>query len=117
MIGVGTGEVLALASYPTYDLSQWDKMYDTWSKDAALPMFNRATDGTYAPGSTFKLCTSVAALESGVITPSTTIVDRGIYTYYEFPQPRCWIYNATGRHPRSREREPGHHGVVQLLFL
>ena len=96
VIGVGTGEVLALASYPTYDLSQWDKMYDTWSKDAALPMFNRATDGTYAPGSTFKLCTSVAALESGVITPSTTIVDRGIYTYYEFPQPRCWIYNATG---------------------
>ena len=58
VIGVGTGEVLALASYPTYDLSQWDKMYDTWSKDAALPMFNRATDGTYAPGSTFKLCTS-----------------------------------------------------------
>ena len=96
VIGVGTGEVLALASYPTYDLSQWDEMYDTWSKDAALPMFNRATDGTYAPGSTFKLCTSVAALESGVITPSTTIVDKGIYTYYEFPQPRCWIYNATG---------------------
>ncbi len=87
VIGVGTGEVLALASYPTYDLSQWDKMYDTWSKDAALPMFNRATDGTYAPGSTFKLCTSVAALESGVITPSSTIVDRGIYTYYEFPSP------------------------------
>ena len=104
VIGVGTGEVLALASYPTYDLSQWDKMYDTWSKDAALPMFNRATDGTYAPGSTFKLCTSVAALESGVITPSTTIVDRGIYTYYEFPQPRCWIYNATG----------GTHGAVNV---
>lgn len=104
VIGVGTGEVLALASYPTYDLSQWDKMYDTWSKDAALPMFNRATDGTYAPGSTFKLCTSVAALESGVITPSSTIVDRGIYTYYEFPQPRCWIYNATG----------GTHGAVNV---
>ncbi len=96
VVGVGTGEVLALASYPTYDLSQWDEMYDTWSKDPSLPMFNRATDGTYAPGSTFKLCTSVAALESGIITPSTTIVDRGIYTYYEFPQPRCWIYNATG---------------------
>ena len=104
VIGVGTGEVLALASYPTYDLSQWDEMYDTWSKDATLPMFNRATDGTYAPGSTFKLCTSVAALESGVITPSTTIVDRGIYTYYEFPQPRCWIYNATG----------GTHGAVNV---
>ena len=96
VVGVGTGEVLALASYPTYDLSQWDEMYDTWSKDPALPMFNRATDGTYAPGSTFKLCTSVAGLESGIITPSTTIVDRGIYTYYEFPQPRCWIYNSYG---------------------
>lgn len=96
VVGVGTGEVLALASYPTYDLSQWDEMYDTWSKDPSLPMFNRATDGTYAPGSTFKLCTSVAALESGIITPSTTIVDRGIYTYYEFPQPRCWIYNSYG---------------------
>ena len=97
VVSVGTGEVLALASYPTYDLSQWDEMYDTWNKDTVgRPMFNRATDGTYAPGSTFKLCTSVAALESGIITPSTTIVDRGIYTYYEFPQPRCWIYNATG---------------------
>ncbi len=104
VIGVGTGEVLALASYPTYDLSKWDEMYDTWSKDPALPMFNRATDGTYAPGSTFKLCTSVAGLESGIITPSTTIVDRGIYTYYEFPQPKCWIYSATG----------GTHGAVNV---
>ena len=104
VIGVGTGEVLALASYPTYDLNRWDEMYDSWSKDPALPMFNRATDGTYAPGSTFKLCTSVAGLESGVITPSTTIVDRGIYTYYEFPQPKCWIYNATG----------GTHGAVNV---
>lgn len=104
VIGVGTGEVLALASYPTYDLSRWDEMYDSWSKDPALPMFNRAADGTYAPGSTFKLCTSVAALESGVITPSTTIVDRGIYTYYEFPQPKCWIYSSTG----------GTHGAVNV---
>ncbi len=104
VIGVGTGEVLALASYPTYDLSKWDELYDTWSKDPALPMFNRATDGTYAPGSTFKLCTSVAGLESGIITPSTTIVDRGIYTYYEFPQPKCWIYNSYG----------GTHGAVNV---
>ena len=104
VIGVGTGDVLALASYPTYDLNRWDEMYDSWSKDPALPMFNRATDGTYATGSTFKLCTSVAGLESGVITPSTTIVDRGIYTYYEFPQPKCWIYNATG----------GTHGAVNV---
>ena len=80
VVSVGTGEVLALASYPTYDLSKFNEMYETWTKDPSLPMFNRATDGVYAPGSTFKLCTSVAALESGIVTPSTTIVDRGIYT-------------------------------------
>ena len=105
VVSVGTGEVLALASYPTYDLSQWDEMYDTWNKDTVgRPMFNRATDGTYAPGSTFKLCSAVAALESGIITPSTTIVDRGIYTYYTFPQPKCWIYNSYG----------GTHGAVNV---
>ncbi len=105
VVSVGTGEVLALASYPTYDLSQWDEMYDTWNKDTVgRPMFNRATDGTYAPGSTFKLCSAVAALESGIVTPSTTIVDRGIYTYYTFPQPKCWIYNSYG----------GTHGAVNV---
>ena len=105
VVSVGTGEVLALASYPTYDLSQWDEMYDTWNKDTmGRPMFNRATDGTYAPGSTFKLCSAVAALESGIVTPSTTIVDRGIYTYYTFPQPKCWIYNSYG----------GTHGAVNV---
>ena len=55
-------------------------------------MFNRAVDGIYAPGSTFKLCTAVAALESGTITPYTTVVDRGRYTYYEWPQPACWAW-------------------------
>ena len=40
--------------------------------------------------------TAVAALESGVITPSTTILDRGIYDYYSSPQPRCWIYSSYG---------------------
>ena len=105
VVSVGTGEVLALASYPTYDLSQWNEMYDTWNKDTVgRPMFNRATDGTYAPGSTFKLCSAVAALESGIVTPSTTIVDRGIYTYYTFPQPKCWIYNSYG----------GTHGAVNV---
>ena len=47
---------------------------------------------------------AVIGVGSGVITPSTTIVDRGIYTYYEFPQPKCWIYNATG----------GTHGAVNV---
>ncbi len=92
VMGVGTGDVLAVASYPTYDLETFNEDYETLVEDDRLPMFNRATQGIYAPGSTFKLCTSVAALESGVITPSTIIEDRGVYTYYSDPQPMCWIW-------------------------
>ena len=104
VVGIGSGDVLALASYPTYDLSTFDADYDRLNSDPALPMFNRATLGTYAPGSTFKPCTAVAALESGTITTSTTIQDRGIYTYYPSPQPTCWIYSSTG----------GTHGLVDV---
>ena len=92
VIQVGTGEVLAMASYPTYDLETFNQDYDELVKDERLPMFNRATQGVYAPGSTFKLCTSVAALEEGIITPSTIIEDKGIYTCYVDPQPMCWIW-------------------------
>ena len=92
VIQVGTGEGLAMASYPTHDLETFNQDYDELVKDERLPMFNRATQGVYAPGSTFKLCTSVAALEEGIITPSTIIEDKGIYTYYVDPQPMCWIW-------------------------
>ena len=93
-IGVGSGEVLAMASYPTYDLSRFDELYDQLANDSTrAPLFNRATYGTYAPGSTFKPLTAVAALESGIISPYTTILDRGIYDYYSSPQPMCWIYD------------------------
>ena len=95
VVSVGTGEVLALASYPTYDLSTFNEDYDELVNDQRLPMFNRATQGIYAPGSTFKMVTAVAALESGIITPSSIIQDRGIYTYYKDPQPMCWIYSQT----------------------
>lgn len=96
VVSVGTGEVLALASHPTYDLSTFNEDYDELVNDQRLPMFNRATQGIYAPGSTFKMVTAVAALESGIITPSSIIQDRGIYTYYKDPQPMCWIYSQTG---------------------
>ena len=97
VVGVGSGEVLAMASYPTYNLSAFDQDYSKLVSDTVgTPLLNRAIGGAYAPGSTFKPCTAVAALESGIITPSSTIVDRGVYDYYKSPQPRCWIYNEYG---------------------
>ena len=102
VVEVGTGDVLALASYPTFDLASYRQDYNTLSQDEARPLFNRATQGTYAPGSTFKPLTAVAALQSGVITPSTRNQDKGIYTYYAPTyQPKCWIY-------------PGNHGLVNV---
>lgn len=94
-IQIKTGEILASASYPTYDLSRFYEQYDTLLKDPKLPLFNRALQGTYSPGSTFKIVTGVAALKQGVITPYTQIYDEGKYTKYADYQPNCWIYPDT----------------------
>lgn len=77
MVKVGTGEILSLASYPTFDLSTWRQDYAELSSDPATPMLNRAASSAYAPGSTLKPATAVAALESGATTPSETLFDTG----------------------------------------
>ena len=97
VIKVGTGEVLALASYPTYDLSTYRQDFTELSADPAKPLFNRATSSPYAPGSTLKPATAVAALESGVTTPSETVFDPG---YWMYPSTtwsnRTWCWNHSG---------------------
>lgn len=92
-----TGEVLALASYPTYDLSTFDEDYAFLRTDETSPMLNRALNGTYQPGSTFKPGVALAALDSGNVTPYELINDTGVYDYYAGESgtgysPRCWIY-------------------------
>jgi len=101
---------LALASYPTYDLSTIATEYSNLLSDERLPMFNRAVNGVYAPGSTFKPLTAVAALETGIITPYTTIYDSGVYTYYESPQPQCWLW-------RSSRSSHGRINVTQAITV
>lgn len=91
-LDVNTGEILAMASYPTYDINTFNENYSSLLNDAARPLYNRATAGEYSPGSTFKMLVAAAALEEGVITVSDVIVDRGKYTYYSTYQPQCWIY-------------------------
>jgi len=94
VMDVNTGEILAIASHPTYDIENFSKVYNTLAKDENMPMWNRALSAAYPPGSTFKMLTSVAALESGTITPETVIVDEGVYKYYPDYQPRCWIWKS-----------------------
>jgi len=87
-----TGEVLVLASYPTYDLSTYLEDLKYLGADVTAPLVNRALNGTFQPGSTFKPGVAVAALDAGVITPYTIIDTKGKYEYYTGYQPRCWIY-------------------------
>ena len=96
VIDVTDGGVLASASYPTFRLSSYSADYNENAANPLKPLYNRALLGTYAPGSTFKPVTGIAALEEGIITPSTRILDTGVYRYYSNEGPRCWIYNQSG---------------------
>lgn len=80
-LDVHTGEVLAMASYPTFDISTYNKNYDILSQDARKPMLNRATSGVYPPGSTFKVLTAIAALEEGCINMGTYFECDGVFEY------------------------------------
>lgn len=101
---VDTGEILAAASYPTFDLETYVQDFTQNSTDPLKPLMNRAFQGLYPPGSTFKMITAIAGLEEGIIEPSTIIRDLGRYTYWSTPQPMCWIYRQGG----------GTHGPVNV---
>ena len=62
---VKTGDILAMASYPTFNLQTFNEDYDQLSEDKLKPMFNRALQGVYPPGSTFKMVTLIAAMNNG----------------------------------------------------
>lgn len=76
-----TGEVLAMATYPSYDLNTYYKDYSKLAKDADSPLFNRALLSTYAPGSTAKVSTAIGILEEGVADENSTIECLGTYKY------------------------------------
>ena len=96
-----TGGVLALASYPSYDMTTfWEDYADLAADEELRPLVNRATQGLYSPGSTFKMLTAVAALDTGTITTKDKVECTGTYTFYAPSYtPRCWI--APGRHGKE----------------
>lgn len=95
VMDVHTGGVLAAASWPTFDLSTYRQDYPALAKDPLKPLFNRAFLGTYAPGSTFKMVTATAALDTGAITPESTVRCNGWMDYLD-TRFHCWIYRTSG---------------------
>ena len=99
---VNDGGILAMASYPTYDLStvySSTEAYKAVADDPRNPFVNRATSEIYYPGSTFKPLVAIAALEEGLVTPTEEIQDTGRLELPEeehYPygdsHPQCWIY-------------------------
>ena len=104
---VKTGEVLAMASYPDFNPNDFVNGISTekWNyytkEDSAYaknhPFINRAISSTSSPGSTYKMVTAIAGLETGKITTKEKINDVGVYRYYSDYQPKCWIYSSYGR--------------------
>ena len=97
VLEVKTGEVLALASYPSYvpaDFSDGinNEEYKLYFESKDRPMYNRAIQGLYPPGSTFKMVTGIAAIESGGIGVNETVNDTGVF--YLGHKPACWIWNS-----------------------
>lgn len=93
VLDVRTCDTLAIASYPTYDMSRFDEDFAELNVNEDRPMWNRAVSGTYSPGSTFKPLTAIAAIESGNLALNETINDEGVYRFYDTYQPTCWIWN------------------------
>lgn len=97
VMNVNSGEVLAMASYPDYNPADFvggisTEAWNNYTNNESKPLVNKATQNSYSPGSTFKMVTAIAGLESGVINLNTKINDTGVYTKYRDFQPRCWVY-------------------------
>ena len=95
VLDVKTGDVLAMVSYPTYDLNTYRTDYPKLSRDVVgLPLLHRAVSACYAPGSTGKPITGLAAVGCGKITPHTLITCTGKNPHTRSGQPHCWIWRS-----------------------
>lgn len=96
VMNVNSGEVLAMASYPNYDPSDFvggisTEAWNNYTNNAAKPLVDKAIQNSYSPGSTYKMVTAIAGLESGAINLNTKINDTGVYKKYGISM-NCWYY-------------------------
>lgn len=97
---VETGEILSMVSYPDFEPELFingisTQKWNEYNQEDVSAMFNRAIQGSYSPGSIFKMVTAIAGLEEGYITTTEKILTRGKYPYAH--NPVCWVYSETGR--------------------
>ena len=97
VMDVKTGQILACASYPTYNLSTFREDYAELSKDPLAPMFNRALMATYAPGSTFKMNMVIAGINAGVYSSGTKVQDKGVYREWPGFTANCLTWTTSGK--------------------
>ena len=100
IMNVKTGEILAMASNPSYNPDLFvnginSQDLENYNKDPNKPFVNRAIQSSYAPGSTFKMVTAISALESGAVTLKEKINDTGVYPRGH--NPVCWLYTSSHR--------------------
>ena len=91
---VKTGQILACASYPSYNLATMNQDWDAIEADPLKPFFNRAFGAYYAPGSTFKMCTLTAAMENDLLDYQEKIIDKGVFSEYAGFAPKCLLYSS-----------------------
>ena len=96
VIDVKTGGVLAASNYPSFDQNLYAANYSAYSEDENMPLFNRALQGLYTPGSTYKPSVAVAALDTGLINRHSTVLCNGVYTYYKDYHPKCTRHGHSG---------------------
>ncbi len=97
VLSAKTGEILAMANYPTYSLITFSADFKENNSNTLKPFLNRAIAGLYAPGSTFKMVTALAALEEKIVTPTYKMHTKGVYEFYAPSYtPACWYWNDYG---------------------
>ena len=96
VIDVKDGGVLAASNYPSFDQNLYATNYSEYSSDPGLPLFNRALQGLYTAGSTFKPAVAVAALDSGLINQYSTVFCNGVYNYFKDYHPKCTRHGHSG---------------------
>ena len=101
-----TGEVLAMASVPTFDPGALGTFGAQLMVNPDSPLLNRATQGLYPPGSTFKVVTAAAALEAGIVAPETTVECPGEVVVDGFPISCSNVPQGVGTPTRSAMHSP-----------